>query len=41
MAELSKGTADGFTLSLGPQLSDTGGSILAPVPNSKGGENLF
>ncbi len=40
MTELSKGAAVGLVAQRS-QLSVTGGSILAPVSNSKGGENLF
>ncbi len=41
VAKLSKGTAVGFTLSHRSQLSVAGGSILAPVSNSKAGENII
>ncbi len=41
VAELSKGAAVGFMLPQRYQLSVTWDSILAPVSNTKGGENLF
>ncbi len=41
VAELSKGAEVGFVLPQRSQLFYSGGSILAPVSNSKGGENLL